>query len=78
MHHVASLRRASAAADKRLRQDDGIVEVFDSFLATLSDAHDVLHELKEWIETHDALLEPAIGEVHATADDLVKAILAGK
>lgn len=75
MHRDASLRRDSAAADQRLQDDDGVVEVYDSFLEALSDAYDVLHELREWIETHDALLEPAVGEVHTDADDLVSSIL---
>lgn len=75
MHHVAIKKRDAASADERLYKDDGVVEAYEAFLSALSHHHDVVHELKEWIETHDALQAPAIGPVYGSADDLFKAIL---
>lgn len=78
MHQDAGMRRAAAATDRRLRDDDGVVDIYDSFLQALSDAHDAVHEVKEWIETHDALLEPATGGTYADATDLIDAIISGQ
>ncbi|MHB1124025.1 MAG: hypothetical protein ACYC0T_15080 [Ramlibacter sp.] len=74
IYRDATVRRAAAASDRRLRGDDGVVEVYDDYLSSLSGCHDVLHEVKEWIETHDALLEPAKGGTYADAGDLIDAI----
>jgi hypothetical protein len=75
MHQTATRNREAAVFDARLCADDGVVEAYDAFISALSDHHDILHELKEWIETHDALLEPAVGETYDSVDDLFKAML---
>ena len=40
----------------------------------MTDLHDVMFEIKEWVAIHDALLEPVIEESYASADDLFKAL----
>lgn len=74
MHHNSQRRRAAAAADGRLRHDDGVVEAYDAFIAALNDAHQDVHDLKDWIETHDALLEQPVGGAFVDVDDLFLAI----
>ncbi len=75
MHAAEQLKRNAAAADHRLDEDDGVVEAFDSLLSCLARMHEVTYEFKEWIDTHEALLEPAIGPVYENAEELFKAIL---
>lgn len=74
MHQNSTVRRESAVNDCRLHVEDGVVEAYDAFLASLSDAYAVLHELKEWIHTHDSLLEPSLEGTFDSVDDLIGAI----
>lgn len=74
MHASSARRRESAVADTRLRHDDGVVEAYDNFLSALNDAHEVVHELKEWIETHEALLDSPSGTTYSEVDDLFTAM----
>lgn len=67
-------RKASAERDVQLAPDDGVVEAFDSYLEALRDLHDQHAEFLDWIETHDALLEPASGKAYASVDDLFLAM----
>ena len=75
IHAREASKRASAVADQRIHSDDCVVDAFDQFLASLSHCHDGNHQLIEWIETHDALLEPSTGTTYDSPDDLFKAIL---
>lgn len=74
MHADAARKRASAQADERLQEDDGVVEAYDAFIVALNQHHDVVHDLKDWVETHDALLEPALDGTFTSVDDLFKAM----
>jgi hypothetical protein len=76
VHHDSTAKRNAASNDPRLRTDDGVVEAYEAFLAALSEHHDAVHDLKEWVETHDALLEPALDGTFSNVDDLLKAMLA--
>lgn len=67
-------RRQAAIEDPELKRDDGVVEAYDVFLHSVCDLHDTVGQLKDWIETHDALLEPALPGEFQTVDSLVKAI----
>lgn len=75
MHHTAVKRRDAAQADERLQDDDGVVEAYEAFIVSLSEHHDIVHEFKDWVETHDALQAPAVGPVYGSADELFKAVL---
>lgn len=74
MYANATKRHKAACADKRLQADDGVVEAFESYMEALRGLHDLIEEIKDWIETHDALLEPATGASYATAEDLFAAL----
>jgi len=75
IHTTATPKRQSAPADGRLNDEDGVIDAHDNLLSRISQLHESADEMKEWILTHDALLEPAVGPVHKTADDLFKALL---
>ncbi len=68
-------RHASACSDPDLRQDDGVAEAYSEYIDALSDLHGTVEKLREWIATHDAVIEPTTGVVYATADDLFAALL---
>lgn len=77
MHARGTARRKSAVQDKRLREDDGVVDAFTEYLAVLDQLHEVIEEMAEWIDTHDAALEPPTGNVYSNVDDLFAAINKG-
>lgn len=66
--------RQSARDDKRLRSDDGVVDAFDRKLKVVRSMHDLIEEMVEWIEIHDASLEKPTGAVYATVDELFDAL----
>lgn len=69
-------KRISAVADKKLRNDDGVVETFDRLLAAIDEAHCLLNELNWAIIEHDAELSPLSGTgPFGSAEDVVKALL---
>ncbi len=75
-HVYGALRdgRADVAACMDFTDEDGVVDGFDVCLRLVERLHDALTGLREWIVTHDALLdEPAPGSFDS-ADDLFKAI----
>jgi hypothetical protein len=74
MYVESKTRKASAEKDGRLTAEDGIVEAFDTFLEGLHDLHDLYAELLDWVETHDALLEPSSGSVYESVDELFAAM----
>ena len=70
----ATAARQSACDDKQLRSDDGVVEAFDEYIEAVTSVHDLVEEIKDWIETHDAALEPSTGVVYSSVDDLMAAL----
>lgn len=78
VYESAARQRASAAADARLCEEDGIVEAYDCFLHELTRYHDLLGALGERIAVHDALLSPRGEKVYGEADDMMAEILAGR
>lgn len=55
-------RRAYAAADSNLRNDDGVVESFDQLIESIADAHDTLNEVNWAVMEHDADASPRSGK----------------
>ena len=52
-----------------------MAEAYGEFIAILRELHDTIEALREWIGTHDAVLQPATGAVYSSADDLFAALL---
>lgn len=77
IHRDAQKRHQSAGADPALHPDDGVDDAYDEYLGAVRDVHDTVEALREWIVTHDAVLDPSTGDTHASADALFAAILSG-
>ena len=73
----AQRRHESARQDPLLQPDDGVAEAFDAFIAAMHSLHDTVEVLREWIATHDAVLQPTTGKTFDSVDDLFDAMLAG-
>lgn len=67
-------RRDSAHNDKRLSDEDGVVDAYDQLLDTIADTHNVMNELC-WVVGEQAAEydKPLEGEFES-ADDLFKAM----
>lgn len=66
----AKAQHANACQDFRLTSDDGIVDAYGGYLAAIEAFHDAVETLREWITTHDAVLEPGNGQVFDSVDAL--------
>ena len=75
IYHDACKRHQSAKRDPQLRPGDGVAEAYGDFITALRDLHDTIEALREWIATHDAVLQPTTGAVYSSADDLFAALL---
>ncbi|WP_103018132.1 hypothetical protein [Alicycliphilus denitrificans] len=75
IYHDACQRHQSACQDPQLRPDDGVADAYSAFIDALRELHDTIEYLREWIATHDAVLQPTTGTVYASADDLFAALL---
>jgi phosphoglycolate phosphatase-like HAD superfamily hydrolase len=74
MYTKAVNRHKAAQNDPRLTPEDGVAYAYEEYLDALKRLFDTVEELKEWIETHDALLEPTTGKTYASVDDLFAAM----
>lgn len=74
MHVDAKRRHESACSDHMLNPDDGVVDVFEDMIAATQELFGVADEFKEWIETHNALMEPSTGQTFESVDDLMAAL----
>ena len=75
IYHDACKRHQTARQDPQLRPDDGVAEAYVEFIAILRELHDTTEALREWIGTHDGVLQPATRAVYPSADDLFAALL---
>lgn len=55
-------RRGFAVADANLRNDDGVVESFDSVIEAIAEAHNTLNEVSWAVMEHDADASPRSGK----------------
>lgn len=78
IYHDASRRHRLACGDVQLHPDDGVAEAYTSFLQAVRLVHDTIEELREWLATHDAVLEKSTGTVYSNVDDLFDALLSGR
>lgn len=65
--------RDSARDDPDLFDDDGIVECFCDLVADFADLHNAIEDLRDAVETHDALRSPVIGTFE-NVEDLIAAL----
>ncbi|WP_156913943.1 hypothetical protein [Comamonas badia] len=75
IYHDACQRQQSVRQDLQLHPDDGVADAYNAFIEVLRELHDAIEVLREWIATHDAVLQPTTGTVYASADDLFAALL---
>ena len=74
MHARATEQHKSACDDPRLTQEDGVARAYESYIEGLEHAFDAIQSLKDWIENHDALLEPALEGTFTSVGDLFAAM----
>lgn len=74
MHRTAKARHHAACNDCELTSEDGVAEAYDAYLLALEGVHDSIEELKEWIATHDALLDSSLPGTFGSVDDLFAAM----
>ena len=75
IYQDACRRHQSACKDPQLYPDDGVADAYSAFIQALGQLHDTIEALREWIATHDAVLQPTTGAVYSSADDLFAALL---
>jgi len=71
MYAAASAKHQSACEDFRLTSDDGVADAWTDYLKAARGLHDAIEELREWIETHDAILEPGSGKRYDNVEHLI-------
>lgn len=69
-YNRAIAQRESARLDPELREDDGVVEAFTDLIGALADSHNSLEDLREAMETKDAMISAATGEVYTDVDKM--------
>jgi hypothetical protein len=74
MYGTCVKKRQSAAFDKRLREDDGVVDAYDGFISEIEAMHDLIEEIIEWIDVRISSLDAPSGIVYTSVDDLVQAL----
>ena len=70
----AQKRHQSACNAPELHDDDGVTDAYAQYLAAIEAAHDAAEDLRQWILTHDAVLQPAKEGRFTSVDDLFNAI----
>ena len=78
IYRDAKARHQSACSDPLLRPDDGVADAYTEFLDAIHDLHDQVETLREWIATHDAVLEPSSSDVFDSVDDLFESLMSDK
>lgn len=74
MHRRATEKHGHACNDRQLRADDGVTDAYRNYIAAVSDVHDQIEAVREWIATHDALLQPPSSGVFQSVDDMFTAM----
>lgn len=74
IYHRATDKHRAACGDPRLTEDDGVAEAYQGHIEALKHLHDSIEHLRDWVATHDALLEPSLEGGFTSAEDLFKAM----
>jgi hypothetical protein len=75
IYRDAQRRHRVADQDPLLQPDDGVLEAYGSFIQAVHKLHDTVEVLREWIATHDAVLQPTTGQTFDSVDDLFESLL---
>lgn len=78
IYHDAQQRHVSACTDPLLNPDDGVADAYESFMDAIRHLHDTVEDLREWVATHDAVLQPSTSAVFSNADDLFESLMSAK
>lgn len=78
IYHDAQQRHVSACTDPLLNSDDGVADAYESFMDAIRHLHDTVEDLREWVATHDAVLEPSTSAVFSNAGDLFESLMSAK
>jgi hypothetical protein len=74
IHSAAKSAHGAACSDRRLRSEDGVADAYAEYLAAVEAVHDSIESLRDWIATHEALLDPDIPGSFSSVDDLFGAM----
>ncbi len=75
IYQDARQRHQSACQDPALHPDDGVADAYADFTNAVQGLHDSIETLREWIATHDAVLQPTTGAVYPSPAQLFAALL---
>lgn len=75
MHARAEKQHASACCEPLLTPDDGVADAYSTYLTSLAGVFDSIEHLRDWICTHDAILQPSTGKTYVDVDDLFSDLL---
>jgi hypothetical protein len=64
-------RRDVARADRRVQDEDGLIDEFTRTIACVADPHNAINALRWALGEHDADLSPVSGPAFETIDDLL-------
>lgn len=65
----------AAKIDPALHVEDGVAEAWSQFIDALADHHNALEELRDTVETLDALLSPKTGPEYTDVDEMIGDLL---
>jgi cell division septum initiation protein DivIVA len=74
VHARCSAKEQAARGDQGLSGEDGVADAYAGFLESISHWHDALEELRERIETMDALVSESGGATYADVDEMLSTI----
>lgn len=74
MFHRATGKHRAACEDPRLTEDDGVAEAYEGHIDALKRLHDSIEHLRDYVATHDALLDAPSGGSYTSADALFEAM----
>ena len=69
MHADSAKKHDAACRDPQLTPDDGVADAYQEHMDALTNFHDSVANLLDWIDTHDALLEAPGSVVYQSASD---------
>lgn len=78
IYHEAQKQHQTSRVNLQLHPDDGVTDAYEAFVGAVHELHDTIEALREWVAAHDAVLQPATGQVFDSVDDLFESLLAGK
>lgn len=78
LYAVSKKKHLAACNDAMLTSDDGVEDAYEAYLESLTGFHHVIDDFKNWVQTHDAILEPSTDKTYSSATDLFDALMSHK